>query len=91
VQEGFAGFSGQNFIDVVREAGKARREYLNFKGQVIQNAMNKQRFANKTYNFTKSNKRVKFRADGGESFEKKYGTLGKIGLIGGLLYLITKK
>ena len=45
-----------------------------------------------TLNFTKSKKRTKFRADGGgATFEEKYSTLGKIGLIGGLLYLITKK
>lgn len=90
-QENFSGFSGMNFVDLVKEAGQMRKQYLNFRGKVIQNDMNKSRVMNNKLNFSKPKSRVKFRADGGESFEKKYGTLGKIGLIGGLLYLITKK
>ena len=90
-QENFSGFSGMNFVDLVKEAGQMRKQYLNFRGKVVQNDMNKSRVMNNKLNFSKPKSRVKFRADGGESFEKKYGTLGKIGLIGGLLYLITKK
>ncbi len=90
-QENFSGFSGMNFVDLVKEAGQMRKQYLNFRGKVVQNDMNKSMVMNNKLNFSKPKSRVKFRADGGESFEKKYGTLGKIGLIGGLLYLITKK
>ena len=90
-QENFSGFSGMNFVELVKEAGQMRKQYLNFRGKVVQNDMNKSRVVNNKLNFNKPKSRVKFRADGGESFEKKYGTLGKIGLIGGLLYLITKK
>ena len=90
-QENFSGFSGMNFVDLVKEAGQMRKQYLNFRGKVVQNDMNKSRVMNNKLNFSKPKSRVKFRADGGESFEKKYGALGKIGLIGGLLYLITKK
>jgi len=92
--ENFSGFSGNDLVDAVRRAGNARRGFLNFRGQVIENDARKQKIGNTKLKFStkaKPRKQVTFRADGGEDFSTKYGTLGKLGLLGGLIYLITKK
>ena len=88
----FAGGNDTRLFDAVMMAGGARREFLNFKGKVVRNDAIKSQLASPKKNFVHSKrKNVTFRADGGESFEEKYGTLGKIGIIGGLIYLFTRK
>ena len=90
----FSGFVGNGLVDAVRRAGAVRRDYLNFKGKVVENDFRKSTVANSQLNFrakAKPRKQVSFRADGGQDFSTKYGALGKIGLIGGLIYLLTKK
>ena len=88
----FAGGNDTRLFDAVMMAGGARREFLNFKGKVVRNDAIKSQLASPKKNFVHSKrKKVTFRADGGESFEEKYGTLGKIGIIGGLIYLFTRK
>ena len=92
----FRGGQDSDLINAVRMAGRARAEYLNFKGSVVQNDYNKNVVANTKLNFghkSSPSKKVTFRADGADekSFEEKYGTLGKVGIVAGLVYLFTKK
>ena len=92
----FRGGQDSDLINAVRMAGRARAEYLNFKGSVAQNDYNKNVVANTKLNFghkSSPSKKVTFRADGADekSFEEKYGTLGKVGIVAGLVYLFTKK
>jgi len=92
----FRGGQDSDLINAVRMAGRARAEYLNFKGSVVQNDYNKNIVANTKLNFghkSSPSKKVTFRADGADekTFEEKYGTLGKVGIVAGLVYLFTKK